>query len=279
MMNHEIGLIICRALQKLGATSENDLQKMLIPMFRTEEKNQQWDNTMAVLLRSSLVTESKGLLVLCDSLMGADEIDSSEFAQSFLRGFTQSNIESLSKGEEVDDFFKALLWFSELPSNYVFSKFDESSPDPNSPGQRIKDFGFEDAVKRNDQWNPLQRWLVGLGLVRIMDKQVNSVDISDFVHYFIKSTDINGSIEALMLSLSETLPMFNQEMIVDWYRDETKSNRKFEKLNQLVAWALFTAEEGGLVRFYTKDDAKVLTFSLPNFEGNLRNVTHIEKVV
>lgn len=278
LSNHQVGLVICRALHALGAQSETDLRKMLVP---SSEAVKQWEDTMAALIRTRVIVETDGQWELTNELSASHEVNSLNFGSVFLKGLTKVNLDGLLRDEDPDDFFKALLWLSELPANFTYSRFDntEAELNPNSPAQRLKVFGFEDAINRVDQWRPFQRWLRGLGLIRPINKELNSVDISGFVLSFIANNDIDGSLDQFVTNLGENLPMFCSPKVSYWYEKSTGYKREFEKINQVLGWALFVAEEQNLISLYTEDDAKVPTLTVPfDAEGNSRLFTHIRKV-
>ena len=277
LANHQVGLVICRALHALGAQSEADLKEMLVP---PPGAINQWEDTMAALIRTRVIVETDGQWELTNELSASHEVNSLNFGSSFLKGLTTVNLDGLLRDEDPDDFFKALLWLSELPANFTYSRFDETEAErnPNSPAQRLKAFGFE-YFNRIDQWQVFQRWLRGLGLIRPVSKELNSVDISGFVFSYIANNDIDGSLDQFVTNLGENLPMFCSAKVSYWYEKSTGIKREFEKINQVLGWALFVAEEQNLISLYTEDDAKVPTLTVPfDAEGNSRLFTHIRKV-
>ena len=278
LSNHQVGLVICRALHALGAQYETDLRKMLVP---PSEAVNQWEDTMAALIRTRVIVETDGQWELTHELSASHEVNSLNFGSAFLRGLTKVNLDGLLRDEDPDDLFKALLWLSELPANFTYSRFadTEAELNPNSPAQRLKVFGFEDAINRVDQWRPFQRWLRGLGLIKPINKELNSVDISGLVLSFIANNEIDGPLDLFVTNFAENLPMFCSANVSSWYEKSTGIKREYEKINQVLGWALFVAEEKNLITLYTEDDAKVPTLTVPfDAEGNARLFTHIRKV-
>ncbi len=277
LSNHQVALVICRALHALGAQSETDLRKMLVP---PSEAVKQWEDTMAALIRTRVIIDTDGQWELTNELSASHEVNSLNFGSAFLKGLTTVNLDGLLRDEDPDDFFKALLWLSELPANFTYSRFDDTEAELNlnSPAQRLKVFGIEDAINRVDQWRPFQRWLRGLGLIKPINKELNSVDISGLVLSFIANNDIDGPLDLFVTNLAENLPMFCSANVTSWYEKSTGIKREYEKINQVLGLALFVAEEKNLITFYTEDDAKVPTLTVPfDAEGNARLFTHIRK--
>ena len=281
LSNHQVGLVICRTLRAMGPQPESTLKRMLIPPANTtgREDNQQWDHTVSALKRAQLISEDGGSLVLSKVLSDSSEMDAWKFAQAFLGGLTLVNVKDISNGVDPDDFFMGVLWLSELPNSYTYSRFDDAVLNPNSPAHKIKNFGFESAISRVDQWNVFQRWARGLGLIRQVTSDVNSVDLSEFVHYYIHENAIDGSIENFIVEISKVIPLMRSSGVQNWYEMSTGSNRIFELLSPALGWALYTAKEKKLVSFFTEDDATVATVAIP-FEGDgtPRLFTHIRKV-
>ena len=83
LSNHQVGLVICRALHALGAQSEADLKKMLVP---PSEAITQWEHTTAGLIRTQVIVESDGKWELTNELSATQEVNAMNFGSAFLKG-------------------------------------------------------------------------------------------------------------------------------------------------------------------------------------------------
>ena len=64
LANHQVGLVICRALHALGELPESELKKLLIPKFSEDDKTTQWDDSLKALKRVKIVLEEPGIVKL-----------------------------------------------------------------------------------------------------------------------------------------------------------------------------------------------------------------------
>jgi hypothetical protein len=281
LANHQVGLIICRALQLLGPRSDEDLKLLLIPNYSvTPAMNvDQWNNTLEALRRTGLIDDVGSHLVLSDNLQNCAEISHAEFSLEFMHGLTRANLEAIENGEVPDDLFLGIVWLLTLPNGYLIRKFDPNNQQSDGPYRRLQTFGFKDAIVRVDQWRPFRRWARGLGLMRPLDGNTDSVDISDFVFSWLKNTEIGGPIDDFVAQLKAYLPMLNNDQLSSWYVNFTGNQNQFPQIDDQLAWALLRAEQVSLIRLENEDDTRVNTISLPvNIDGLGRLVTHIRKV-
>jgi hypothetical protein len=282
LANHQVGLIICRALHTLGPKTDDDLKCLLIPNYlATPPKGlDQWNNTMEALKRTRVLADSDSDLVLCEGLQNCSEVSHEEFAMEFMRGLTQANLETIRDGGVPDDLFMGIVWLLTLPSGYLVRKFDSNAQELDGPYRRLQTFGFREAIVRVDEWRPFRRWARGLGLMRQMDGTTDCVDISDFLMAWIRKTDIDGSMENFVVDLEYTLPLLSNDILSNWYVQFTENDTKFSNIGEQLAWALLRAEQQSIIHLENVDDARVGIFSLPvKPDGNERLVTHIRKVV
>jgi hypothetical protein len=181
-------------LHALGEQPESELKKLLIPNFSVVEETQQWDKSVDALTRVKLVTKTNKILTLSKSLRNVSVIDNAVFAQGFVRGLVEVNLETIRKGEDPDDLFKAILWLSTLPAGYMFTR------DLDQPWARLKAFGLGGLIANEEQMNIFRRWTRGLGLSREF-KDGESIDFSELVNGIIKSSVVNGPLEAFIQHL------------------------------------------------------------------------------
>jgi hypothetical protein len=272
LANHQVGLVICRALHALGEQPESELKKLLIPNFSVVEETQQWDKSVDALTRVKLVTKTNNILTLSESLRNESVIDNAVFAQGFMRGLIEVNLETIRKREDPDDLFKAILWLSTLPAGYMFTR------DLDQPWARLKAFGMGGLIANDEQMNIFRRWTRALGLSREF-KDSESIDFSELVIGIIKSSDIDGPLEAFIQHLESTVPFLSNEELRTWYSSTTGNHQKRNSIDEQLGWALFGAEQRGLITFRREDDAREEPISLPfDSNGGARSFTHIQKV-
>lgn len=275
LSNHQVGLVICRALHTLGSQPETELKKLLIPRFEVDPNKDyvQWLSTVVVLKRSTMINEVNGELVLSNSLKAKTEIDYAIFAQEFMRGLTAANLSTIENGDDPDDLFKGLLWLTTLPSGHMIKNFAELYDD-------LKDFGFEKLVENNTQWPPFRRWARGLGYMRPVTKEYDCVDLSEIVHGIIRDLPTDGPLISFVEQLSEVIPLLTNEKLNNWYFKTTNFKRNNPQIDAQVGWALYKAEKSKMIEFYTEDDTKVTAVPLPlGSNGDNRLFTHVRKVV
>jgi hypothetical protein len=272
LANHQVGLVLCRALHALGEQSEPELKKILIPNFSVTDDTQQWDKSVEALKRVKLITYTNDVLSLPKSLRDEGVIDHAVFAQEFMRGLVEVNLETIRKGEDPDDLFKAILWLATLPAGYLITR------DLAQPYARLKAFGLEGLIANDEQMNIFRRWTRGLGFSREF-KDCELIDFSEIVHGIIKRSVVGGPLEAFIQQLELTVPFLSNEELRTWYSSATGSQQKWSSIDEQLGWALFTAEQRGLVTFRREDDARVETISLPfDSNGGARSYTHLQKV-
>ncbi len=281
LANHQVGLIICRALHEIGPKSDEDLKRMLIPDYSvTPPKSlDQWNNTLVALKRTGLVANVEPNLVLCEQLQNHDEISYAEFSVEFMHGLTRANLKGIENGEVPDDLFLGIVWLLTLPNGYLIKKFDSNSQEPDGPYRRLQTFGFKEAIVRVDEWRPFRRWARGLGLMRSMDSNTDAVDISEFIFTWLKNTEFRGSIGDFLALLANYLPTLNNDQLASWYVKFTGNQIQFPEIDEQLSWALLGAEERSIIQLENEDDTRVGTVSLPvTMDGHERLVTHIRKV-
>jgi hypothetical protein len=281
LANHQVGLIVCRALQTLGPKSDNDLRGMLIPNYSVQppEKVDQWDDTLAALKRSEIISEVNGNLNLCSQLQNCGEITHEDFAIEFMRGLTKANLESIGEGQDPDDLFLGIVWLLTLPNGYLVRKFDPNGQDLNGAYRRLQNFGFTEAVVNSEQWRAFRRWARGLGLMRQLDGNTDSVDISDFVLSYLTKMNVNSPINEFLLQIGEFLPFLGSTELDNWYAESTGLQPGFSVIEDQLGWALFRAEQRSVIELINEDDTRVNTIALPiSVDGPERLVTHIRKV-
>ena len=279
--NHQVGLIICRSLKVLGPRSENELRTLLIPSYGTKEnqKYEQWVRTLAVLKHTKIITEIDTQLSLCPELQVCKEITHIEFSREFLRHLNKVNLEAIDNGEVTDDMFRALVWILSTSNKYLVRKFDDRKNGSTSVYRDIRDFGFTDAITNDAQWNAFRRWARGLGIMRPLDRETDSVDISEFVMSLIEVIEIDGPLENFIAQISEYFPILGENKVGSWYRRVTERDTQFVSVGNQVSWSLLTCEHHGIIELTSEDDARVSTMAIPNIlDGGERLVTHIRKL-
>jgi hypothetical protein len=260
LANHQVGLIICRALHEIGPKSDEDLRRMLIPDYAvTPPKSlDQWNNTLIALKRTGLITNVEPNLVLCEQLQNHDEISHAEFSVEFMHGLTRVNLKGIDNGEVPDDLFLGIVWLLTLPNGYLINKFDSNSQEPDGPYRRLQAFGFKEAIVRVDEWRPFRRWARGLGLMRSMDSNTDAVDISEFIFTWLKNTELHGSIGDFLALLANYLPTLNNDELASWYVKFTGNQIQFPEIDEQLSWALLRAEERSIIQLENEDDTRVI---------------------
>ena len=282
LANHQIALVLCRALKTLGPRSESELKNLLVPNHLMQQalKDNQWRDTLAAVTHTELVSVVNGRLVLTPSLFDGPEITHENFATHFLRGLIKVNLDAIKSNRDTDDLFEGIVWLISVPEEYMVGAFDVNSKDSNSPYKSLQDFGFEKSIIRSDQWVPFRRWARGLGLLRQLSKDSDSVDISDFVIWYLRSHEIDGPIENFVEQISELLPLVGSNQFGDWYRNVTGRKIDFNPIGDQLCWALNTCEHRRLIELNSEDDARVTAMSIPNtLDGSERLITHIRKIL
>jgi hypothetical protein len=279
--NHQVGLIICRSLKALGPRSENELRTLLIPSYGTIEnqKYEQWIRTLAILKHTKIITEIDAQLSLCHELQEIREITHIEFSREFLRCLNKVNLEAIENGETTDDMFQALVWLLSTSNKYLVRKFDDRKNGSTSVYRDIQDFGFKDAITNDSQWNAFRRWARGLGIMRPLDRETDSIDISEFVTALIEVIEVDGPLENFIAQISDYLPILGENKVSSWYRRVTERDTQFVSIGNQLSWSLLTCEHRGLIELTSEDDARVSTMAIPNsLDGGERLVTHIRKL-
>jgi hypothetical protein len=278
LANHQIGLVVCRALHSLGKQSEFELKKLLIPGFAMGQVTPQWDQSIEVLKRVSAIIEKDNVISLSQSLVDHTDIDHATFAKEFMCGLVESNLETIRQGEDPDDLFQAILWLCTLPVGFVARKLDPGNKVLENPWARLEAFGFERLIANEEQWNVFRRWSRALGLSREINDG-DCIDLSELVHSAIVDLDFDGSLFDLVKKLEVTIPFLSNQQLREWYSGVTGNTQQWSPIGQQLGWALFTAEQSGIVEFRREDDARVETISLPfDSNGESRLYTHVKKV-
>ena len=152
-----------------------------------------------------------------------------------------------------------------MPTGYSLRKLDEKG-NPDSPYHRLKAFGFEGVIANTTQWSPFRRWVRGLGLSREF-KDGDCIDFSDVVHNVIINSEVNGAVTDLILQLELVLPLLSNKKLQAWYSGIVGKSETISFIDEQLGWALFTAEQKGIITFRSDDDTLIKAVVLP-FDTN-----------
>jgi hypothetical protein len=285
LSNHQLGLIICRSLQSVGAITENQLFELIVPLSSRDKSDTakmtvQWRDTMVLLREHRLVIEADNQLLLGSGFLDLPIIEHVHFSSVFLQELVKSNVKYLDANGDVDGMFKSLLWLTSLPDGYTFASFSDNTN--NCPYQKLKAFGLGEVIDNDEKWRSFRRWARGLGLVKPLTRNVDTVDLTSYIAQVIKLIEVDESVDSFVSKICDRLPLIIDVRLKDWLTMNGKNLDPYKEIPEQLSWALFCLRERGVIELRTEDDVAVDIAPAYRFpvlsEGSQGSFTHIRKL-